>query len=197
MRRWPVSRHHADSQRSLETAPRPAAGCTRLVISSTTLSVILEIVSLTDRGAIDLGEVRRDLPGGQTLGRSATTRSHRPRSAAAAASSRSAARKAASVSRGTSISTGPISVSTVFDRTRYGSCRGCARPGRACRSRDAPPSPPPAQSRGPAWSAAFSNPSGPTRSMPLAPGFRYQLLGDTLLVHRLSRLLVLLCALPR
>ena len=56
-------------------------------------------------------------PRSSTRGRSATARSHRPRSAGVAASSRSAARSCASVSRGTSISTGPISVSTVFART--------------------------------------------------------------------------------
>ena len=47
---------------------------------------------LRHRRAVDLGEVRRDLPGGQALAHTATARSHRPRSAGAAVSSRSAAR---------------------------------------------------------------------------------------------------------
>src|SRR6195952_3890620 len=38
------------------------------VISSQTLSVILEIVSLETKAGVDLGEVRRDLTGGQAAG---------------------------------------------------------------------------------------------------------------------------------
>ena len=100
----------------METAPAPAAGSSRLCISSTTWSVILETVSLRHRGAVDLGEVRRDLPGGQAAGGQRQHDLIDPGQPPLPLL-HNLRLNVASMSRGTSISTGPISVSTVFDRT--------------------------------------------------------------------------------
>ena len=100
------------------------------VISPITLSVIREIVSFDTVAAVDVGEVRRDLPGRQTLRRQRQYDLVDPCQSTLTFLDDLRIERA-SVSRGTSISTGPISVSTVLARVplRELPCRG--QPGRA------------------------------------------------------------------
>lgn len=86
------------------------------------------------------------------------------------------------MSWGTSISTGPRSISTVLARTPVENCPGSGRPGRARRHPDARPSPLRARSPGRVWCAASTARSG-RPPPPLLRGPHQQLLRQRRLIH--------------
>ena len=138
------------------------------VISSTTLSVIREMVSLDDLGAVDLGEVRGDLPGRQPAGGQRQHDLRRCHPTGVAACARSPARS--SRPGPAAPRSGPARPRSAPSSTgcRSGSSRRCGRPGRACHSPGARDISASSAVSSTVFVNPVSRPPGPTRSTPSA-----------------------------